>query len=236
MSLDYISGKSKHLDGIGDIFPIKIKDYDEFDKCSSALYYTKQHFQIEEEYPLLTLLISLRDDKLIKDLEKLFSLVTQKEVFFISTENIYGFVIDEEHMISADNYDEVRKVIMKQNLMFEQKVYKDELVRKWVEKAMKARSKNAVEVGIEDMLTTIHVVSGISYDKLMDYTIYQLQASFNRISKIKGYDTNIAFKCAGAEKINLDYFAEKIDMFKSPYDDILKKKEDKLSNLNQAFN
>jgi hypothetical protein len=234
MSLDYISGKSKHLDGIGDIFPIKIKDYDEFDKCSSALYYTKQHFQIEEDYPLLTLLISLRDEKLIKDLEKLFSLVTQKEVFFISTENIYGFVIDEEHMINADNYDEVRKVIMKQNLMFEQKVYKNKLTQQWAEKVLEARKKNSVEVGIEDMLTTLHVVSGVSYDKLMDYTIYQLQASFNRISKIKGYDTNIAFKCAGADKINLDYFAEKIDMFKSPYDDIFKSK-DKLKSINDAL-
>jgi hypothetical protein len=234
MSLDYISGKSKHLDGIGGIFPIKIKEYDEFDKCSSVLYYAKQHFQIEEDYPLLTLLISLRDEKLIKDLEKLFSLVTQREVFFISTENIYGFVIDEEHMINADNYDEVRKVIMKQNLMFEQKVYKNKLTQQWAEEVLKARKKNSVEVGIEDMLTTIHVVSGVSYHSLMDYTIYQLQASFNRISKIKGYDTNIAFKCAGADQVNLDYFAEKIDMFKNPYDDIFKSK-DKLKNINNAL-
>jgi hypothetical protein len=233
-TLKYILGKSEYIEGVGEIHPIKLKDYDEFQDCSEPLYYSKNHFQIEQEYFLLdAVLMGIKDSNILPKLEKLFSLTLKKAVFFIQEANNYAFVIDDKHFISIHNYDKVREVILKQNLLFEPKVYKDPLVQQWAMKVLEAKSKNSVKMEFEDMISTVATFSGKHYWDLAEYTIYQIKSEFYRISKMKGYDTSVAFRCVGAD-IPLDPFAENIDMFKNPYDDVFKSK-DKLNKLDSAM-
>jgi predicted transcriptional regulator len=56
---------------------------------------------------------------------------------------------------------------------------------------------------------------------LADYTIYQIKSIFQRVLKLKNYDATVLFKTVDG-KINIDHFAEEIDMFKSPFSDIFK--------------
>lgn len=123
---------------------------------------------------------------------------------------------------------------MKQNLLHEPKVFKNKLVQEWAEKTLKARQKNGVKYGIEDVITTVKNYSGITYQEVMEQTIYQVYADFQRINKLKDYDVAVSFKCAGAEKIKIPYFAEELNMFKNPYDDLFVDKS-KLKNTNQVF-
>lgn len=237
MSLKYILGKPDTINSAGDVFPVKVKEYEEFVDYSLVLYCSKDHFgEGCEEYKLLDLIVfTMRDPQIIQSLELLFALTMKKKfTFFINDETQrYGFHSNDLSLINRDNYDEIRSSIMRQNLMFEEKVFKNKLVQEWANKVIQARAKNAVKMEFEDILSTVSVFTGKHYWDLEEYTIYQLKSDFNRINKIKEYDSNIAFKCAGADNVTLDYYAETLDMFKNPYDDIFKSKDK--SKLEQSL-
>jgi hypothetical protein len=234
-NLNYIFGRPKHVHGIGNVHPIKLNDYDEFIDCSMVLYYSKNNFPEEfQEHNLLDLLVGLKDEKIIEDLEKVLTMVLKQDVrFSVINNNDYGFVIDETHNINRNNYDTVRQVIMQQNLMFEQKVYKDKLVQEWANKVIQARAKSSIKMEFEDMVSTVSVFTGKHYWDLAEYTIYQLKSDFNRISKFKDYDASVLFRTASSD-VKINHFAEDIDLFKNPYDDLFKSK-DKLKKLDDSI-
>ncbi len=243
MSLKYIFAHPDSIEGYDEdhpinIYPIKLKDYDKFQECSKLLYITKKHFE-ENPYPLLALVFmsyqqfEMTQEMLIESLSNLFSLVTQMKVGFVSVENKEGFLMDNGNIISAHNYDVVRELIMKQNLMFEQKIYKSKLMNQWAEKAIKAKQKNAPNISFEDIITTVSVGCSKHYSDLENYTIYQIYSDFYRFRKTVDYDSNIQFKCAGAD-LNLQDYAEDLDLFHNPYDDLFVS-SDKLSGLNSAI-
>ena len=228
--LKYIFAQPDYIDGIDKknpicIYPVRLKDYDKFIEVSHLLHISKNHFE-ENEYPLLVLVfmcmqqLNLTQEELIKKLEDTFSIVTRKEVKFITNDNFEGFVIDNTNIITTQNYEQMREIIMKQNLMFEQKVYKNKLVQEWANKVLESRSKNSSKISIEDIITTVSVYKGKDYEELIEYTIYQLYADFYRIRKMKKYDTDTLFATVSAEKFTIEDFAEEINMFKSPYDDL----------------
>ncbi|MEJ1714965.1 hypothetical protein SMA37_25440, partial [Escherichia coli] len=86
----------------------------------------------------------------------------------------------------------------------------------------------------EDMVTTVSTYSGKHYSELEKYTIYQLQSDFNRICRFIDYDTTISFKCAGDTKSSIDHYADHIDLFRDPHDELFIS-NNKLSGLNQAM-
>jgi hypothetical protein len=234
--LSYILGEPEYIDGVGDLFPVKLKEYDRFIRCSAPLLYSKAHFGEDvQSYSLLELLVlGLKDETLISSLELTFGMVLKKEIAFHvdRVSGSFSFLSEDGASIDLHNYDRIRSVIMRMNLLFEPRVYKNKLVQEWAIKAMQARAKNGIKLELEDMLSTISVYTGKHYWDLAEYTIYQLRHDFNRIGKLKEYETNIAFKCAGADIGGMDYFAESIDLFRNPYDDLFKsgKKLSKLDN------
>jgi len=240
--LKYIFAQPDYVEGIdGDnpicIYPVRLKDYDKFSEVSHLLHISKNHFE-ETEYPLLMLVfmcmpqLNLTQEELIKKLEDTFSIITRKDVKFISDEKtkIEGFVVDNTNIITTQNYEQIRDIIMKQNLIFEQKVYKNKLVQEWANKVLESRSKNSSKITMEDIITTVSVYKGKDYCDLIEYTLYQIYADFYRIRKMKKYDTDTLFATV-AEKVTIEDFAEEINMFKSPYDDLFVDSS-KLNKLN----
>lgn len=235
MKLNHILGLPQYVEGVGDVHPVRIKEYDEFHECSYPLYYSKAHFKTQDDYPLLDLIVfGSGDNNITSVLENLFSLVLKKKVYFVSTENQYGFVIDDHNVINSLNYDQLRSTIMKQNILFEQKVYENPLVQQWAEKVMKAKSKNAAKIGIEEMLSTVSVFKGVSYGILADQTYYQLYADFQRINKFKAYDASIQMVCAGGKDVKIENFSEEVNMYENPYDKLFVS-SGKLNDLNSAM-
>jgi hypothetical protein len=241
MSLNYLFAQSDYIDGIDkehpvSICPIKLKDYEDFQNCSKLLYISKNHFG-ENNAPLLALLFRAREsleityEDLVDTLCKLFSLTTHKEVKFVTGDKVEGFLIDNINLIGIHNYDIVRQIIMKQNLMFEQKVYRNKLVQEWANKVLESKGKNQPKIGMEEIITTVSSFTGKHYWDLENYTIYQIYSDFYRIRKIKSYDTTTMARSHGAD-IEVSDFAEDLDIYKNPYDSLFVS-SDKLNKFNK---
>lgn len=249
-SLSHIFQKPNKIENVGEIYPVLLKDYDEFMDKANLLSYSYSHFDVEavsnslqmpkEDIKLLDLLmiISTQTDSAelaFDNLNVVFSIVLKKKVDYSFGENGLYFVCGDEYLIDRNNYDEVRKVIMEQNLIFEPKVFKSKIAQEWAERVLQTRARSAVNITIEDMVTTVAVLSGKHYWDLENYSYYQLKAEFSRINKIKNYETNsMLLGNPYASDVKLDHYAENMEMFKSPYDDIFVSKN-KLSKLNSAL-
>ena len=70
-------------------------------------------------------------------------------------------------------------------------------------------------------------MAGKHYWDLEKYTIYQLKYDFNRICKIKDYESQsmmFANPYADLSKLKMEHFAENIDMYENPYDGLFKER------------
>lgn len=236
-SVKYIFGFPEYVEDIGNVYPIRMKDYDEFMSVAGLLQINDKRIprdidELKEISLFEYLILQCEHFQEVKDnFIKLFSLVLRENVQY---DNNYFVFYTDNGVIHKDNYEILRKTIMKQNLIFEPRIFKNPLVQKWAESVIKARQKNAIKMTVEDMITTVHIYAGISYNEILEYTIYQLNASFNRINKFKDFDIKVTFQAAGAEKIKLNHYAEEVNMFKNPYDDLFKK-QNEFKNINTVF-
>ncbi|MCM3110036.1 hypothetical protein [Lederbergia lenta] len=240
MSLNYILGKPTNVENAGDLHHIKVKDWDLFQEYLSIIMLSKKHLPLENEEvdtPLLDrLVLGLQDENVIRLLCNALNLAFRSTTFYITDDGFnYYFTNKEEQIVNADNYEVIRKLILHQNIIIEPKVYKDKRMQEWAEKALSARNKDAANITMEDIVSTISVYSGKHYWDIAEYTMYQLYSEFYRISKIKNYDTSsIMFANPYATDIKLEHFAECLDLYADPNKDLFKSK-DKL-NINKAFN
>jgi hypothetical protein len=247
-SVKYILELPDLIEGIGEVYPVTMNYYDEFMNVANIICLSYDHFNLDEisqtfdvekdEIKLLDL-IKLALSETLEGrqsfilLERIFSIVLRTEVKLDLETG--SFIIDEHRSITSFNYDQLREVIMAQNLLFQPKVYKNKTIQAWADKVLKARAKNSIDSSIEDMITTVSVVGKKSYKEIRDYTIYQLRASFNRILKYENYKESVIYRSSmGGGDIPVLHFAEKIDMFKSPYDDLFKE-ESSFKNINAAM-
>jgi hypothetical protein len=235
--LFYILGQPDDVDG-KEIYPIRVKEWDKFERHANVLLYSKSHFENAGDTPLLYLLIfALRDEDIINSLMEVLKLSFRaSQIDIMQGSDSMHFLIDGEFQVNAQNYDDIRMSIMKQNLMFEPKVYKDPIMQKWAERALAARNQGGVDITMEDMITTVSIFGGQNPNDMPNYSVYQLKALFSRVAKINEYQSQSAAMSnpyADLSKIQLVHFAEKVDMFKSPYDDLFKK--DGNSNINKAM-
>ncbi|MCA1021646.1 hypothetical protein [Halobacillus litoralis] len=238
-NLKDILGQPKKVFNIGDIYPVKIKDYEDFVIHSTFLRFSKKHFTNDTTgftlFELVTAL-TLQDDSISQSFLNMLNTVTHKEFHYHKEpEKAAKFVSEDGSELNNENFDFFREIVMKQNLIYEEKVYKNATVKKWADKVLAARAKNSVNMTMEDMISVVKVFGNESYEDIAEYTIYQLEHTFQRILKIEDYRRTIQFMCAGDDKSKLNPFVEKIDLYKNPYDDIFKSK-DKLSTLDKAIN
>jgi len=242
MSVKNILGKPKVIEGVGSIYPIKVKDYEEFTDYAKILYVSIKHFEsIPDNLKLLDVIYSNcihlgyeNYDNFIESMCKLFELVTNQDVSFFYDSKTYGFMIGTDGLINSDNYEKIRSIIMSQNIIFEQKIYKTKVMNDWAEKVMKAKQKNAPNITFEDIISTVSVSCGKNYWDLENYTIYQLYSDYYRFRKIQDYESSVQYKCVGAD-IKLSDYSENLDLYHNPYDDLFIS-SDKLSGINKIMN
>ncbi|MGL4450750.1 MAG: hypothetical protein ACRCX8_18975 [Sarcina sp.] len=212
----------EHME-IGNIYPVRIKDFKEFSKYIYLLKITKEKLQIEDsELSDLSIAIlgytKVHTDELGLEFEDAYKLTVDNfiELIKIVTHKIFelgsigdeiAFICEEDDRtfeISESNFSDFRDIVLKQNVVVEEKEYKDKVVNKWLKKARKAHSKDG---GIEfaEMLAVVKNHTGITYRDLAMENIFQLQLDFKTVVLNKSYDTSILFKTVTDKVESVDY-------------------------------
>lgn len=240
MSLDNIFKRPKHVDLIGKIYPIEMKNWDTFEGCLNVLMTGKQHLPMEnnEDTPLLhrLILVGQLDHSYINNLITVFNLITKTNSFDLRvTNNGFYFHNNKNQIVNIENYEDIRKIVLHQNLLIEPKVFKNKLVAEWADKVLKEKQRKSANVNIEEMITTVAALSSKDYEKIETFSIYQLKSEFYRWQHIKNFDAvaNAYGNPYAASDLELPHFAEFLDLYADPYKDVFK--SDKGMNITQAF-
>lgn len=218
----------EHIE-IGKIYPIILKDFKEFSKGLPFLKITKEKMQLEEnELSNMSLAIfsiakmyvdefgigfEIAYKMAIDNFTDLIRLITKKDFELGSVGEEMAFIYEENERtfeISESNFDTFREIVLKQNVVVEEKKYKDKVVDKWLKQASKAHSKDG---GIEfaEMLSVVKNHTGMTYKDLMEQNIFQLYLDFKTVVLNKSYDTSILFKTVSDKIESVDYTKLNID-------------------------
>lgn len=178
----------------------------------------------------------------ISDLEKYFTLIFKQLVVCRFDENnqIYfeNFKEDDSSevkiKITNNNFETLRRVIVKQNLLNEQIWIPDKdgnydgESAKIFYRAMAAHNKNPLSTG--EMIAYVKNYGGRSYEEIMNGSIFKLYSDFSCLTNRENYRTNMNFRlvCDGSK---LPEVSLTQDFIKSFYEDAKSKYSVNLSSL-----
>lgn len=252
--MNYLLGNPIRVGNAGLIYPVKMKDYMEFCQYAWTLEKSKKSLKREEdEMPLLYMLIEedlVQEDEnrrglFIGCLIELIKIVTKSDVRFIV--ETYSFIIggtkekeddgeiireeiESEYFINADNFEEFREVVCKQNVIHEKRYHRPEFQKRIDEELAYMRRKNKGS-SFETIFQIVSIKMGITYDVISNMTFMQVISNYHRIISEKSYDTSIKFKIAGAD-CEIEDFTKDLDIFKHPEDSLIqRKKGSEIKNL-----
>ena len=207
------------------LYPIKVKDYEEYLTYATYLIFSKKHLGIEKikELDLLNVLIvqmaKAKDSEQTVLLEvcRLFSMLTHRNITWrISFENGYEFIDDEQTLIiNKDNFNRIRTTVLKMTLLKEPKIFERETDKKWYEKALKAREKNNPNLELGEIVLVVSQDMKYTIEQVLDMNIFQLYSYYTRIGQIYECETTRLFATV-SDKVKMSPFAKKIfeDLYK----------------------
>lgn len=207
------------------IYPLTIKEYSKLIKYSIYIQFSRERLKLNKDMNLLSTTILLliqamsesgegdiikNIDKVVNDFEKLFSLVTKKEVKCVRVGSMFKFQGDGV-VIDDSNYEDVRKVIMTMNLMKEPKVFDDPLTQKWYNKALLAKQKKQPKLELEDIIITVIQDMKYSFEYVYGLNIVALYSLYSKIVQRDNYDKVMMFKTVSNKLPNVNLVDSIID-------------------------
>lgn len=218
-TLDVLYDEPCHIQGCGNIYPIKVRDYIKFQKkYNSYFVYSKQHldsFIPDEIYEgslrkIITInmskkcqpdtfgrVLSEQDSimECVKELEEAFSIVTKDKIIYNN-----GMFSNKDRTVKIDdsNFDYVSKVIVQSNLIYQPNFYKDPEYARVMEKARKAHNKSPIS--FEEMICFIKNLGKISYEDIMNENVFQLNCDFQALAQAENFRTMMNFKLVSSDK------------------------------------
>lgn len=242
---DLVINKPLEVDNLGTIYPILVKDYKKYASISFYLTYSKKHFNIPKEEPLLFSLISIMAsfesqtkhidfekgfENTILNLCNLFSIIFRKQI------NLSGSMgnkqcefssEDKTVVINNSNFELLRKIVQKMTLLQEPKIYEREIDRKWHEKAVKAKTKNNKNIDFGEIMLIVSQNMKWTLDYIYnELNIFQLYCYYSRICHIYDFETTRLFATVSS-KIKITPSIDNIfnDLYKDPYADLTVKNQ-----------
>lgn len=213
-----------------ELYPVKARDYEEFLKYANYLIFSKKHLGIDKQkdFDLLNTIImqmamakgSLEEEisTVLIELCNLFKILTHREINWqVSYENGYEFTSEDNSvLINKNNFESIRRTVLKMTLLKEPKIFEREIDRKWHEKAIKAREKNSPRLEFGEMVLLVSQDMKFTIEQVLELNIFQLRAYYGRIAQIYQSETTRLFATA-FEGVKPSPFADSI--FKELYDD-----------------
>lgn len=237
MLKDYY-GLPEYIEGIGNVYPILIKDYEDFRILAEKfLIHNKDEFKIENEkitlfeiivYSMINFEIEQNEinnkiDYSIKSFIELLKLALRcKEIYF--DENNLSFKIDNEvtknNEINKENFDIFRKIVMRQNLLYEPLVAADIVTQHYLNEYRKQKMLDtSSHSSLEGILQILCLVKGRNIKELLnEYTYYQVMGEFSRYQEMLSYEWIKSVMTSGLsdKQIKVNNIAREIDMYSNP--------------------
>lgn len=224
------------------IYPVKLKDYDKFKQYAQYIIFSHEHLKLDYEESLLPCVImngmlfynngkqfDINSEygkelyiKVISEICDMFSIVCRDKMNY--KPEIKGFSNENKTIVLLEeDFDDIRTIILKQNLIFEPKIYESEMQQKWAEKVKRSRSKS----NNSDLCEVINIVScekKISYEEIDEYNILQLYADYYRFINTKEAETIALFRTVASSDTKLPNvnFSDAIfkKLYTNPDDDL----------------
>lgn len=204
--------------GVG-VYPIKVKDWNKFGRYIKYFILSRQHYGIKDENSLLEVVFvssvleknngkppqnQEEDNELsnlvIQEMCEAFSIITRTNNVSFTYSNGYNFILDNGKKIDDSNFEDIRRIILSQNILFEPIIYESEFQQKWAEKVRRGKMKKNKGIGIEEIINIVRCSLGISYKEISDMNMFQLYCDYRRVSNTKEFDTiNILKTTYGVE-------------------------------------
>lgn len=249
-----ILGLPEKVERLGNVYPVLLKDFEEFCNYSWILKYDKRHTDknknkkiTEFDALLYGRIIKEKNFKKLSDMEEfklkieclkeiLKIVLKNKNVSYNPKKNFFEAKLDEYNSLILDssNYEEFRAIVMRQNIIFGEKIYLNPIVEQAMKDAKEVRDRGSSKITIESMVSTISTIESKHYWDLAEYSYYQILMNYSRIKKSKDMDLSI-IQASNGVKVNIVDFSEAIDLNKHP-DEGLKKSGKSLSQLSSMLN
>lgn len=231
--LSEFMGLPTKIYGIGDIFPVRIKDISEFQLLASKCIVIgkdtlKNRGKIEVEY-LLDFNIKQFGEEYVRSLIGVLSICMRRDDidFQINDDLSYYFSIGNDGRIDKYNFEEFRKTIMYQNLLFEPHTEEDDLMQEWLEMAREHKGKDGEPTDIESICQLLCIEMGIQPIELFEYTYYQVMALNNRVALKQAALFVMMLKTQGCKE-PVPSTTKQVDLHTHPDDALTKKVNEKL--------
>lgn len=212
----YILGLPIEIEDVGKLNFIKIKDLPQF-----SLY---QNILIIPKAKLVKLYIDNIDIDEKEDKDELYKYIIKNVSLYKLIKNIrelhdlylkafeFCFKEDVSNKITENNFEQIRQLIMDMNCLKEEEFNPNPEIQKWIEKSKKFKSEG---IEFEDIVSSVAVYTGYTYEQINELTLYQFYTTFQRIGAFKSYDTNTLFATVSTEKINIESWCKHIDLFEN---------------------
>lgn len=128
---------------------------------------------------------------------------------------VFASVFNNNDILShldKDSFDFYRKLIMDMNCVKEEQINPNPEIQRAIERSKRVKSQDQDKLTFGDMCSSIVVHSGISYEALNEFTIFQLYLTFHRIAQFKNYDTSTLFATV-SEKAKVESWSKHIDLY-----------------------
>lgn len=194
---------------------LKVKDYPRYNRDLQLVSWTKLHFINQFKQ-------SGENEDVVERFEQLsllgivFSIPEVVEAY----ENVfrYFFNIDNDEMFygleNEEEFEYIRGLILKLACIKEEKINPNPEIQKAIERSKRVKSQNSEKMTFSDMVSSVSVIKGVSYDEILDMTLYQLYMDYYRIAQDKSYQTTTLFATVPTDKPqDIESWSKNINLF-----------------------
>ena len=166
----------------------------------------------------------------IVNVGRLFSIIFKKPIKLnenMKNKNCEFISEDGTVTINNSNFELLRKIVQKMTLLQEPKIYKNEIDKKWHEKALKAKIKNNKNIEFGEIILIVSQNMKWTIDYIYnELNIFQLYCYYSRICHLYNFETTRLFATVSS-KIKVMPSIDNIfnDLYKDPYSDLTVKNQ-----------
>ena len=140
----------------------------------------------------------------------LYEVVQQLSTHVESYKKLYSHLFrdtDAWNRVNEENFEELRKLVLLMSCIPEEETSSNPEIQKRLDKDKQIKAASGGNIEMTDMLTSIHVATGASYEDIAKQTYFQIQSTFKRISKFKDYELT-SLMATVAEKVEIISWGE----------------------------